>query len=336
MLFGLRFRERLQAAGDLGAAIINEFQNMMAALVVWAEVEHDQDGRHKAITAHSLTLRRDAQDGATGLIDANGTEQHIIGGPVIIDGVVEAGRQISGGAGTGAIGAGVSIDGAPDGYSKYAINVSGDNYNQSLGIYNATDGTEVLKLYRTALNNYTLSPSEDGIALVKLGDQADTDLEFDEIAGKLVYARQGYFALARSVAEGAWTTFTPTFTNLTLGNGTLVARYSRVNKTVEFTIVVIFGSTTSVTGTVQVTMPTAHVASAGALATGDLTVLDASSGLFYPGKPLMVASPTVTLFVDGIPASSVAYTALAAVTATAPITFTTGDQIAIRGSYEEA
>lgn len=45
-----------------------------------------------------------------------------------------------------------------------------------------------------------------------------------------------------------WTTWTPTMTGLTQGNGTLVARYIQVGKIVNFFIRFTFGSTSSITG----------------------------------------------------------------------------------------
>ena len=44
---------------------------------------------------------------------------------------------------------------------------------------------------------------------------------------------------------GVWQDFTPTFTNITVGNGTLNARYCQINKFVAWTIELVFGSTTS-------------------------------------------------------------------------------------------
>lgn len=55
---------------------------------------------------------------------------------------------------------------------------------------------------------------------------------------------------------GAWkTTWTPTWTNLTVGNGTVVARYQQLGKTVVAIIGITFGSTTSVSGNIEFTLP---------------------------------------------------------------------------------
>jgi hypothetical protein len=52
-----------------------------------------------------------------------------------------------------------------------------------------------------------------------------------------------------------YTTWTPTYTNFTLGNGTLVARYGTSGKFVQFTFAVQLGSTSSVSGQIRFTLP---------------------------------------------------------------------------------
>lgn len=65
---------------------------------------------------------------------------------------------------------------------------------------------------------------------------------------------------------GAWTSYTPTFTNFTIGNGTLVAAYKQVGKIIYARIRFIMGST-SVYGSVPTF--TAPVAAASYYATGN-------------------------------------------------------------------
>jgi hypothetical protein len=54
---------------------------------------------------------------------------------------------------------------------------------------------------------------------------------------------------------GAWESFTPTWTNLTVGNGTVVTNYVRIGSMVTYTGKIDIGSTTSVGGFVSVTLP---------------------------------------------------------------------------------
>jgi hypothetical protein len=59
-------------------------------------------------------------------------------------------------------------------------------------------------------------------------------------------------------AIGTWTTYTPTLTNWTLGNGSISARYVRVQNFVMVTCDISSGTTTNVTGTgMQISLPVA-------------------------------------------------------------------------------
>jgi hypothetical protein len=55
--------------------------------------------------------------------------------------------------------------------------------------------------------------------------------------------------------SGAWTNYTPTFTNLTVGNGTLVAKYCQIGKIVKVYISFTFGSTSSMGTAPYFTLP---------------------------------------------------------------------------------
>ena len=54
---------------------------------------------------------------------------------------------------------------------------------------------------------------------------------------------------------GAWLSYTPTWTNLTVGNGTVVTKYVRVGSMVTYTGKITIGSTTSIAGFVSVALP---------------------------------------------------------------------------------
>ena len=59
----------------------------------------------------------------------------------------------------------------------------------------------------------------------------------------------------QSVNNFTFAAWTPTLTNITQGNGTLVARYGQIGKLVVGYFVLTFGSTTSITGTPQISYP---------------------------------------------------------------------------------
>lgn len=56
-------------------------------------------------------------------------------------------------------------------------------------------------------------------------------------------------------AAGAWTSFTPSWTNLTPGNGVVSAAYSKFNKILFVRVFFDFGTTSSLTSNLQMTLP---------------------------------------------------------------------------------
>lgn len=57
------------------------------------------------------------------------------------------------------------------------------------------------------------------------------------------------------IIPGAWTSYSPTFTNLTLGNGAITAHYMLLGKSLFLKIALVYGSTTSTAGAVTVSIP---------------------------------------------------------------------------------
>jgi hypothetical protein len=127
---------------------------------------------------------------------------------------------------------------------------------------------------------------------------------------------------------GAWTTYTPTFTNLTVGNGTLVGRYCKIGKVCHLYIQLIFGSTTSISGTPTITLPIDSI-NVGFIA--PLWINDIGTADYYGGAQF--GTSTITLFVSN---SSTTYTSNTSVSATIPMTWTTSDKLTINASYEVA
>jgi len=64
--------------------------------------------------------------------------------------------------------------------------------------------------------------------------------------------------LARGSIITDWKIFTPTFTNFSIGNGTLNAYYRRVGDTMEVQVGAVLGSTSSVSGSIEVDIPNSH------------------------------------------------------------------------------
>ena len=64
---------------------------------------------------------------------------------------------------------------------------------------------------------------------------------------------------------GQWTTYTPSYTNVTVGNGTVIAKYIRIGQVIHVNYRLEFGTTTSFGGNIYIGMPLSVVrATAGA------------------------------------------------------------------------
>lgn len=133
---------------------------------------------------------------------------------------------------------------------------------------------------------------------------------------------------------GVSATWVPTFTNLTVGNGTLSAREASFGPFQFFYIQLIWGSTTSISGSVTLSsLPVNVFNSSNAEVLSQVKLTDTSATATYSGA-LNVASATtmnIRKFADsGIAGNP---TQEAAITATAPFTWTTTDIMQIACMY---
>jgi hypothetical protein len=141
---------------------------------------------------------------------------------------------------------------------------------------------------------------------------------------------------------GAWSTWTPTFTNLTIGNGTVTARFYRVGNLIHYRLKVVWGSTTSIpSGGVTYTLPTATrsdyitgtVLSGYAHNLGQVALKDDSAGNIYVGLSLLITTTTATIDINN---SAGTYLTGNAISAAVPISWTINDSMAVEGYYEAA
>lgn len=104
------------------------------------------------------------------------------------------------------------------------------------------------------------------------GSAADT-------AARLAVGTNGYVLQAASgqstglqwagpVDLGAWTSYTPTWTNLTIGNATVSAKYQQIGKMVDVVIEMVWGSTTSATDIWYPSLPVSIAANSNAYGCG--------------------------------------------------------------------
>lgn len=130
-----------------------------------------------------------------------------------------------------------------------------------------------------------------------------------------------------------WKSWTPTLTNLTLGNGTLVASYIQIGKTVFAKFSFILGSTSAVGTAPNFSLPvtastTGVTTNVSLLGVGAL--FDTSASIFITGLPLYLSATTCLM--RYLPAGDT----FTEITATAPFTWATGDQFTANITYEAA
>ncbi len=126
---------------------------------------------------------------------------------------------------------------------------------------------------------------------------------------------------------GEWTDYTPTWTatttNPTIGNGTIVGRYSRIQNLILVQFNITFGSTTAKgSGQYRISVPVTAAATLSPYAVlGSGYLLDASAASVWTTAILVPNSATTIV---GMKITGVGY---GDVTDTNPFTFTIGDEI---------
>jgi len=118
----------------------------------------------------------------------------------------------------------------------------------NLGLSGAAVGTtDTQTLTNKTITGGTVNPT----TLQQGGVQAATISDTQTLTNKTISGSSNTFSSIPSsaIAASSWTAWTPTLTNATVGNGTFVARYVQISKTVSFTLKFTVGSTTSFTST---------------------------------------------------------------------------------------
>lgn len=131
------------------------------------------------------------------------------------------------------------------------------------------------------------------------------------------------------VPMNAWESWTPTLTNLTLGNGTMVAAFTRSGRLIHYRFSFVLGSTSAVGTSPRFSLPVAAAVAYGTQhILGDLALLDSGTAGFRGHvKRSSGTEDGVMQFLDG-------NGNVANITATAPFTWTTLDQLVATGFYE--
>lgn len=125
-----------------------------------------------------------------------------------------------------------------------------------------------------------------------------------------------------------WFNWSPTWTNLTLGNGTQVAKWRCLPQKLEYEISVTFGSTTSI-GDASFAPPITSSMGGTRPPVGEISMLDSGTAN-YSG---MVIQVTTTSFGIRVFNASGTYAASVVISSTIPMTWTTSDELNIKGEY---
>jgi hypothetical protein len=124
----------------------------------------------------------------------------------------------------------------------------------------------------------------------------------------------------------AWTSYTPTTTNITIGNGTWASSYIQIGKTVHLKVRFTLGSTSAITGAATFSLPV--TATGFGYGTANL-----NAGSNYFG--VSVISGTANVVANAINAAGT-YAVGSSTSATVPATWATGHIISLSITYEAA
>lgn len=131
----------------------------------------------------------------------------------------------------------------------------------------------------------------------------------------------------------AFTSYTPTWTNVTLGSSTQASSYVQIGKIVTVKIAFTFGAGTAITGAVSFTLPvTAKSTHVLYQSLGTINANDSDTTLY----PMIVSYASTTTASLGVQGAAGTYVNIANTSSTVPFTWATGDKITGMFTYEAA
>lgn len=190
--------------------------------------------------------------------------------------------------------------------------------------------SEVNADFDTLYNDYNgnINASNLATGAVSTAKIADDAVTVDKIA-------DGAVGNSQLAANTAWSTWVPTWTNVTIGNATVTARYQQIGKTVSFYMRMVFGSTTSISGQPIFSLPNT-ISSSYAVSNVErlfnVHIEDSGTQSYY-GRAAFNSTTTIICQVINVAGT---YASASAISSTAPMTWTTGDSLTVMGTYEVA
>jgi hypothetical protein len=222
-----------------------------------------------------------------------------------------------------------------------AIRTLGDAIDASLvDLEGGTTGQVLSKTSNTDMD-FTWVTTDDANAIQNAIVDAKGDLiaatANDTPARLAVGANNSLLTAASGEATGLkyaglWTTYTPTLSGITLGNGSILGQYCQIADTTFFRVRVTFGSTTSFTAAVDISLPTT---SSGYSTFDYMNIItqayDSSATVFSPSSAnINISSTTFRTLATVVSAT---YPTVQDLSASVPISWATGDTLTAQGSY---
>jgi hypothetical protein len=150
---------------------------------------------------------------------------------------------------------------------------------------------------------------------------------FPFVAGSVLQAAQ-----LNGIGE-ATIAYTPTLGGITIGNGTVAAYYTRVNKLVYGSVYITLGSTSAITTTVTFSLPVTAATNSAGLLMGNGYYFDNSTSETYLGTSFRSNTTTCTPFAS---VASGTYLVRSVINATVPVVYGTNDLLVYQFTYEAA
>jgi len=159
-----------------------------------------------------------------------------------------------------------------------------------------------------------------------------TDTDYVYLGAQAIEALADGIDTSTGTGLLAWTSYTPTFTNFTLGNGTItLAKFKQLGKLVFVKVLVTLGSTSSVSGRIGFTLPVTATSD-----NFDRNIGTAGLTAGATGAQGFVAIGTTTRADLYAVLASGTYTTSTNTSSTIPGTWTTGNTWSTAFTYEAA
>ena len=218
-----------------------------------------------------------------------------------------------------------------------AIETLGDSIDASLvDLKGGTTGQVLAKATNTDMDFTWSTPSSGGIPATIIdakgdliaGTAADTAARLAVGANDLLLTADSAEATGLKYT-GGWTTWTPTLTNMTLGNGTITARYQKIGKIVNGYFQFVLGSTSAISSFPNFSLP---ITPSQGFMTFPAWYKDEGVNDYFG----MVATLTSGNLWPRVGYAAGTYVSDYAISATIPFTWGTSDRFFCEFSYEVA